>query len=152
MQFLEKDLETIIFETPNEVLQERGLDINGIKKRQLRIGNYGIADLVTCERVWDYDLDTMVMQITVYELKQNNLGPEAFIQALGYAKGIKNYLKSRGIYPNFKIVILGKIKPNGNLLYLTDFYNDMSLYTYEYNIDGLTFKHHTGYALVNEGF
>ena len=48
MSFLEKDLEDIIFETDNDLLFEHGLFIDGQKKRQVRIGNYGIADLITC--------------------------------------------------------------------------------------------------------
>lgn len=50
MNFLEKNLEDIIYETNNKYLRERGLFINGIKKRQLRIGNYGIADIVTFKK------------------------------------------------------------------------------------------------------
>lgn len=46
--FLEKTLEDIIFETSNDDLKERGLWICGNKKRQVKIGNYGIADLITC--------------------------------------------------------------------------------------------------------
>ena len=45
MTFLEKDLEQIIFETPKEKLQEKGLVIKGKLLRQIKIGNYGIADL-----------------------------------------------------------------------------------------------------------
>ena len=46
MKFLEKDLEQIIFESGRDSLRERGLSISGKLLRQLRIGNYGIADLV----------------------------------------------------------------------------------------------------------
>ena len=50
MKFLEKDLEEIIWDAYKNdklsLINNRGLFINGLIKRQLRIGNYGIADLV----------------------------------------------------------------------------------------------------------
>ena len=54
MKFLEKDLEEIIFETSNKELNERGLFVYGKKYRQLRIGNYGVADLVVVDRTPNY--------------------------------------------------------------------------------------------------
>jgi len=47
MKFLEKDLEEIIFNADMKDLPEKGLHFTGVIKRQLRIGNYGVADLVT---------------------------------------------------------------------------------------------------------
>lgn len=47
-EFFEKTLEDIIFNTDNELLCEHGLLISGKKLRQVKIGNYGIADLITC--------------------------------------------------------------------------------------------------------
>ena len=44
MNFLEKNLEDIIFETDNVDLRKRDLFIFGKKKRQVRIGNYGTCD------------------------------------------------------------------------------------------------------------
>lgn len=82
MKFLEKDLEDIIFNADNESLQSRGLEIRGFKKRQLNIGNYGIADIVTFERSNYIDEEYAEYVggenkthsrpiITVYELKKN---------------------------------------------------------------------------------
>jgi len=50
MNFLEKNLETILIETPNELLRNRGLKIYGKKRNQVRLGNYGIADLITLKK------------------------------------------------------------------------------------------------------
>ena len=81
MKFLEKDLEDIIFEAPREELAKRGLHIEGKMYRQLRIGNYGIADLVTIQRpimipdgknYYDFDVqvecDDDTGEIMIYEL------------------------------------------------------------------------------------
>jgi hypothetical protein len=54
MNFLEKNLEDIIFETHENKLRDRGLEISGKKLRQLRIGNYGIADMITYTRIKKY--------------------------------------------------------------------------------------------------
>ena len=52
MNFLEKDLEEIIYNTDKEMLTERGLPYHPFEtfKRQLKIGNYGIADLVSFKK------------------------------------------------------------------------------------------------------
>jgi hypothetical protein len=54
MKFLEKDLEQIIWDADKEILSERGLNLDGKLKRQLKIGNYGIADLIHFKRPVSY--------------------------------------------------------------------------------------------------
>lgn len=78
MQFLEKDLENIIWETNNKKLQEKGLLIEGKKFRQLRIGNYGICDILTVQRE-NYYLGFSYLNITIYELKKEKAGILAFL-------------------------------------------------------------------------
>jgi hypothetical protein len=72
MKFLEKDLEDIIWEASNERLQENGLDISGKKYRQLRIGNYGIADIVSVTKPYYHEYFKKHQKgiITIYELKK----------------------------------------------------------------------------------
>ena len=76
MKFLEKDLENIIWESDNEKLREKGLEIYGKKFRQIRIGNYGVADLITVDRRKDC-FDGNFLDITVYELKKEKAGISA---------------------------------------------------------------------------
>ena len=83
MKFLEKNLEDIIFETDNEKLQERGLDIRGKKFRQLRLSHYGIADIVTVSRIGQS------LQIDIFELKKDVITVDTLLQALRYIEGIK---------------------------------------------------------------
>lgn len=154
MKFLEKDLETIIYETDNVLLQDRGLDVFGKKLRQLRIGNYGIADLVTYYRENDGPFINPELVVAIYELKQNNVGIETLIQSIGYYKGIRSYLKRK--YPNLNytinIVLVGKTFSDGNFIYLPDIFDKIRVYTYDYEIDGLRFTERGGYKLVEEGF
>lgn len=173
MKFLEKDLEKIIHESSEDKLFEKGLNLQGKKFRQKKIGNYGIADLICFERPFyhTYFNKHMKGQIQIVELKQDKITVSAFFQAIGYLKGIQRFLDVK--HPNiadcfnFNIVLIGKtIDKSSTLIYLNDifFYPideltiteqsriSVSLYTYDYTIDGLMFNELTGYNLKNENF
>ena len=167
MNFLEKDLEEIIFNTDTEILCKKGICLQGKKFRQLRLGNYGIADIVTfhTEYFWTSDNEyEKYLVINVYELKKDKAGISAFLQALQYCKGIDFYLKQvREKYLNTKYIvnIVGrKIDSKSSYIYLTDFltgdYNEYGLslnnYSYSYNVDGIKFRLENGYRLINSGF
>jgi hypothetical protein len=171
MEFLEKDLEQIIYEASSDELQERGLYLGGKLYRQLRIGNYGIADLVEFRRprVHDYFKHHKIKGlINVIELKKEKVGISAFLQALGYLKGIKRYLEKRDMHfnYNYSITLIGsEVDSNSTFIYLPDmFYMDtekdidhfpdfeLSLYKYKYKLDGIHFEIVEGYKLINEGF
>lgn len=104
MQFLEKELEAIIYDSfcdPDvyEKLQKKGLEIHlpYLFKRQLTIGNYGTADFVTLERParFPIDMDRFAfepMVIRVWELKQNTINLESLLQITRYMTGIKSWL------------------------------------------------------------
>lgn len=170
MNFLEKDLEQIIWESDNEKLKEKNLPISGKKFRQLRIGNYGVLDLMTVEKedTWCYVLNERVpyLNITVYELKKEKVGISAFLQAIKYCKGIKSYISERK--PNFcfklNIVLVAKeVDLNSDFIYLTDLldhkYSDdfgvissVENFSFSYDINGILFKQHHSYNLTNKGF
>lgn len=166
MKFLEVDLEEIIYNTNNDILVDRGLDIYGHKKRQLRIGNYGVADIVTIERPVKFPNELVRKgKITVYELKKDKISVSAFFQALGYLRGITRYLELREFdLLNFdlEICLIGKkVDADSSICYLGDLFENytiqetttkISLYEYGYDIDGLSFNTVSGYKLANEGF
>lgn len=149
MKFLEKDLETIIFEADNSVLQEKGLPIEGIKIRQLNIGNYGRCDIVAYCR----DFDKLF--ITIYELKQETINLSSLHQIVKYRQGIISYFEKRQTKMKVKIqaVLIGrKADLNGSFVYFLNQINWLSAYTYNYSIEGLTFDEVEEYLLINEGF
>lgn len=150
MTFLEKDLEDIVFSTKNDFLMSRGLYISGKKARQLKIGNYGISDIVTVSRNHLYDR----LSITVFELKKDTIGVSTFMQAIRYAKGIDSWLrKNKQIEFDLSITLIGRtIDMNSDLIYLADVFENVELYTYEYEFDGIRFKQYKRYSLINEGF
>lgn len=168
MDFLEKDLEQIIYDAAKTragrmALLDRGLVIDGVLKRQLYIGEYGTADLVSF--AWGRYPDgngriCSELKITVYELKKNSIGTSAFLQALGYAKGIRRYLDLRAFNYNtkFAIVLIGAtLDTKSSYVYLADFLtNDDELelmnYIYSYTLDGIEFICTDGYSLNEEGF
>lgn len=162
MKFLEKDLEQIIWESDNLKLQEKGLRILGKKIRQLKIGNYGIADIVSVRKYYEDNSINPILLITILELKKDSISISAFLQAIRYAKGIQRYLDERDFRHAYEIEIClcgKKIDPFSDLVYLPDliYSNKFSLggvflYTYDYTLDGIEFKEHFGYRLVNEGF
>lgn len=168
MKFLENDLEEIIYTSGRDVLESRGLPIYGTLKRQLKIGNYGVADLVEFIRPFYYESPVGNLfhkgTIKIYELKKEQIGISAFLQSLYYLKGIKSYLEKRGTLDlyNIEIVLIGRnIDKSGSFCYIPELLNinntegnigDISFYTYQYKIDGLSFINENGYTLRNEGF
>jgi len=171
MNFLEKDLEQIIYDADKELLADKGLIIDGKLKRQFRIGNYGIADLIEFKKPYYclYFKKYVKGEISIYELKKEQIGISAFLQALGYLKGIRTFLKLRNLenHFNYSITLIGKeIDQNSNYIYLSDFLNtdtDISdinqnpkfslfNYTYQYDIDGIKFITQSDYNLKYKGF
>ena len=161
MKFLEKDLERIIYETPNEKLIRNGLPINSNTKklRQVRIGNYGIADLILVKRhaCW--------LEITICELKKDKIGISAFLQAIRYAKGVQEFFKQKkpDMIINLKLMLIGSdIDMSGSFCFIPSLFDtcmpenrcitSISFHTYHYDIDGLLFKDESNYKLSSDGF
>jgi hypothetical protein len=171
MSFLEKNLEDIIYSVDNEKLRERGLPIKGTVLRQVRLGNYGIADLITIERDTDYHRmqngevvdECTSLHITIYELKKGIIDKHVFIQALKYAKGVARYIdvmQEREVERflricsyDISIVLVGSYLSNDSFIYLTDVIPEFITFcTYDYGFNGISFKCESGYQLVKEGF
>ena len=162
MKFLEKDLEKIIFEADLLTLCDRGFcpTADVIKTfRQLRIGNYGILDILYVSKEYDISVETKLkpcLIFTVCELKKDRVSVSTFLQAVRYAKGIESFLKKRKFSFEFKVNIslVGSSIDNSDFIYLSDLIPDnfLSCHTYSYDVDGIRFKHINGYSLRNEGF
>lgn len=158
MNFLENDLEQIIMQSENQKLNNRGLLIKGFKRNQVRIGNYGIADIVTYERQ-NFELP----RITIYELKKDKVSLSTFAQGIHYVKGVQEYFKFIGkniCDYNWSLVLVGKkVEKNTCICYLPDLFKNeydesvsINIYEYNYNIDGISFNAVNGYSLVDNGF
>lgn len=160
MDFLERDLEDIIFNSNLHSLQQRGLEISGKRKRQVRIGNYGIADIITISKpsyektFFDEEMAHHgQIEICIYELKQNKIDANTLMQSYRYKKGVSRYLESRYFEAKINVVLIGKsIEQNGDFPYLIGDIDGVDVYTYNYLIDGIHFVKRDGFYLSEEGF
>lgn len=170
-RFLESNLEEIIYTADRKELEDRGLRIPAKAKllRQVRIGNYGIADLISVNKVFSSIDQRHYLDIDLFELKKDAISINAFLQAVGYAQGIHSYLIDHRSFVDYKLsvtLIGSEIDNSGTFCFLPDlikadnnydsFTNgeirSLSFVTYDYKIDGIRFKYEDGYKLINEGF
>jgi hypothetical protein len=170
MKFLEKDLEEIIFESNRDKLADKGLYIEGKLLRQLRIGNYGVADLVSFQRPFYHTGFNSIVKgtITVFELKQDSISVSAFFQAVRYIRGIQRWMSEYSKIDDcfdYQIVLIGKTHapdvvylPNlfdveiGENEILSEMKTKVKLYSYHYDIDGISFNDLYEYRLSDESF
>ena len=140
MDFIEKDLEEIIWETQKtdegrKLLAERGLDIRGKMFRQFNLGEYGTCDLLTIEFYDKYP------HISVYELKRDLIDVNAVMQVCRYVTAIRRYIKYK--YDSGCDVtsyLIGKtIQTNNDFVFLCNELNNIEILLYSIDINGLKF-------------
>jgi hypothetical protein len=183
MKFLEKDLEDIIYDKlkmsgGTDDLFNRGLQEfyqfepdgphseiikgNNIKVvRQLRIGNYGVADIVVFQKYYIPHVDNPLkgglnINILIFELKKDKVCIDTLVQAKKCEKGIKQYFRQFSIYPKIRLCLIGSsVNTSNDWIYLFDnVMNNCSAYSYKYEWDGISFNYVDlgSYALTNQGF
>lgn len=167
--FLERDLEDLIYFSDKDKLREKGLDLRGKLYRQFNVGRYGIIDLLTVQRIpLNYPYRGSYLNITIYELKRKTINQDSLMQSIQYARGIQSYLQKRreGIEFTINITIIGSsVDLNSNVPYVPNLIQDNSLMgvnlgfisnidyvQYEYNIDGIMFEYCNDFSLIHEGF
>jgi len=159
MSFLEKDLEYLLLEANDELLDERGLctELGANKRNQVYLGNYGTCDIIGWRR-WSEDVYGKIYQgldITIVELKKDLIDIDAILQVIRYTKGVEQYLKKRKIKDRYKInsVLIGKrVDLKSSACYLFDYIENLEVYTYKYEINGIYFNQEGEYELKNNGF
>jgi hypothetical protein len=150
MDFLEKDLEEILYTSNMYEVQSRGLDLFPYDRiyRQVPIGNYGIADLITVEKAFGR------YQVLVYELKNKTINAASFWQVVRYMRGIKHFLSRTKMSQKFivKGVLLAReVELSGEVCYLPMIQSDIFLYTYQYELSGMRFNRYEGAHLSSPG-
>lgn len=154
MDFLEKDLEDIIFEAMQKdptLLCERGLHNLPHSPykvyRQLKLGVYGRADIVSISYNPDYPII-----VNIYELKRGELDISSLLQLSKYIAAVKRFAK----FANLNILVCGtligrSIKQEGEFVFLFDYVCSLlSVYTYDYGINGIEFKRSSGWYVSGE--
>jgi hypothetical protein len=154
MDILEKELEDLFYHTLTEdetLLCERGLYIYkkpDIVKRQLHIGKYGRADIVTLERsLWNPYQKRIEDQarIKIFEFKKGEINGDTLIQACTYLAGIKDWVdkndKLMSTDLRYEIILVGRTIDLGDWIFLSHLHNHidtcLTVYKYSYRLDGL---------------
>jgi len=147
MQFLEKDLEDIIFEALQTEEGRSELLIKGfpyvadnpIVHRQFRIQGYGIADLIiVTENNGKYF-------IKIIELKKDKIGISAVEQICTYKNGIDNILINLLQVPiedidiDIQLILIGEDIKQGNFIYVTEQIQNLSIFKFKISLSGLNF-------------
>lgn len=153
MKFLEKDLEDVVMNLSESKMTELGLDFlsgDGYNSyRQVRIGNYGICDLIFAKR-YVFSNGGSTLQINVVELKKEVISMSSFIQLHRYMAGIERYFDKQGIRHEIQGVLVGRKIEQNDFCYVSNF-SDVKFYTYDYDWDGIKFYHRYGYYLADDG-
>lgn len=166
MDFLEKDLEGIIYEN-YFALGSKGLELfdqfhdSSRLYRQVNLGRYGIADLIYVEVTENIvgvaPDDSLKRTINVYviECKLNLIDVNAYMQAKRYVTGLKEVADdslTRNTDVNFFTVLIGsKIQENGDFVFALNDDHRCTAYTYSYGIDGIEFESHRGWTIRDSG-
>ena len=151
MDFLEKDLEDIIFEAMQQdrsVLYKRGLttvSTNCDSKffRQPDFGKYGRPDIV--------EVDFTYGNVIIYELKKGKINIDTLLQASRYAIAAKRFLAEYSIHVDPKIILIGReIESDSDFVLLCETMQDLYVYTYSYDIDGISFSISRGWHITGD--
>lgn len=144
MEFKEQTLEDIIWENVQKpdgrvLLKERGLDVSGAFYRQLDLGVYGRADLVSV----DYNIKNKKVIITIYELKKKKIGDEALMQACRYLTALERHGFDNDACDyniEYRIRLIGdSIQRGDDFVYLYNALPFVDIFTYNYKINGIFF-------------
>lgn len=155
MKFLEKDLEDLIYDNQT-IIETKGLKVNwwysANRKmlRQVRIGGYGVADLINIEYYRIANDPTKkgyanrMILVTVIECKLNKIDLNAYAQAKRYVTGIREAMKKHDLRKTeirYRIMLIGsQICTDGDFVFVHNNDKDCEAYTYSYGIHGLKFK------------
>lgn len=146
MNFLEKNLETIIWEN-YDACEQRGLAIDwsffrgGLTFRQLQLPPYGIADLVNMR----YDAVNKQYVVQVIELKRGKIDMLAYMQAKRYITALHVLLRRANRHEErtpfvFATVLIGsEVDKSGDFVFAFNYDLHCKAFTYAYDFDGIRF-------------
>jgi len=121
--------------------------------RQVDLGSYGVADLVTFLHMPNG------MEITIIEVKKENIDVKTFAQLSRYRKGVERYFE--GSHDSYcieirLIAVAPEIVKNDDSVWLSDLLTSSTdFYAFTCNVDlkdGVVFNQTTGWVKSNEDF
>lgn len=174
MPFNEEELGDIILKTDNNILRSKGLYLCKNKLKQVRLGGrYGVADIICWEKIINKKCCLSAspdvcgichnkkckrvnyIHIQVVELKTNCININTFLQAIRYAKAVKEFFEDRFFHYKLKleIILIGHDFNTTEFSFIKDiismsdiwdadinYFFEYNAYTYHVDIDGLKFK------------
>ncbi len=155
MEFTEKELEDMIYQTPNDKLRDRGLLIYGKKLRQTTIGNYGRSDLIaiSTNNSSFINLPKGVFNIEVFELKKDAITTDTLMQGINYVRGVRHWVSIHRpkLEFNVSLNLVGSAieTENNSLIYIPYILYGVNFYTYSYAFDGIRFERVGEHCLTN---
>jgi hypothetical protein len=165
MDFYESDLEDIIWDCLKTTdgankLTKKGLHMERPIRsyRQFKIGNYGVADIITVEKhIQEYSGNFLPkLYINVYELKKGEINLDSLVQVIRYIKGVRSYFEERGCNVDMYDIrgtLIGRSLNISEWVYILEHIKEIDVYTYRYTLDGIIFKYEeSDYELINPGF
>lgn len=146
MNFLEKDLETILWESPSEC-EARGFSVlqmayfgKGRRIRQMQLGPYGIADLV---HVY-YNPQNNQAWVQIIECKKDKVNADTYLQARRYVSGVKQAFISSDLprcQVHYSVILVGaSLDTSGALQHVIADDINCHTYRYSYKVDGIHFE------------
>lgn len=134
MDFLEKDLEQVIYEAPDDFIFDN-FEVKGKRYRQQKIGVYGISDLIFVNKVYSLDIDyinkkskilDVGLEISILELKKDEVNINTFVQAVRYAKGIQKFFMEREFHKFYiRILLCGKtVDLKSGFVFISDLFDN----------------------------
>lgn len=147
MNFLEKDLETIVWEN-YVACAEKGLAIDqnffqhGKCYRQLNLAPYGIADLIYIH----YSAGQGSWHIQIIELKRGKIDMAAYQQAKRYQTALHDLLRKSKSGSDqtpliFTTVLIGnEVETKGDFTFVLNYDFNCLAFTYSYGFHGIEFK------------
>lgn len=131
--FLEKNLEDIIFENKNNIHEKGFPKISGDMHRQFCIGMKRL-DLVSIEQLGD------TRNVCIYELKKGKIDYNAYFQLVGYFFDFCLEHKRNNLGDlNLHLYLIGS-EVEDNVLYAALLSEFIHIYTYKYDYNGIIFE------------
>ena len=139
MNFLEKNLESIIFKE-FEYCQSRGLDLKphqSFTYRQLNLAPFGIPDLIQVGRGHEED----TLKIRIIECKRNIIDATTYGQAARYQVALSRIFGCCCSGMEFEKVLIGqRVSDKNDFWGIVAADSNCTVYTYAYQADGIRFK------------
>lgn len=147
MNFLEKNLESIIFNEP-DYCRARGLDLEPYEfrtYRQMSLAPFGIPDLI---QIGSDPYDNEI-RVRIIECKRNVIDLTTYAQAARYQTALVRILGCCSSNYSFEKVLIGqRIDPKNDFWHVVNTDPRCRAYTYQYLADGIHFKSYYSYGQV----